>query len=262
MIFSLQKKEVYMTSAVSKRSRIDFEEKPKSVLIYRDAGICESSIQAIAAQFTSFKTKIIDSNYLLTKSWEKKACCLVMGGGHCSFWEAQLGQAGMIKIQNFVAKGGKYLGICAGAYFAAATSIFRGPQLITKQRPIGFYQGTAAGPLLHTFDHLSPEAALAVKVNLLSKKGFCYYQGGCSFDITETTETTRVLARFCKPYYGSAIIACTVGLGKAVLCGLHPEFSWKEYTTHDKTIAPLAETLSQEEGFRQEVWKVMLQELF
>lgn len=243
------------------RTREEFEEKPRKVLIYRDDGISTESIKAIETQFRDFKTKFVDANYLRTKAWEKKSAALVMGGGHCSPWEAKLGQQGMIKIHNFVAHhGGKYLGICAGAYFAAATSIFQGQP--PKQRPIAFYPGTASGPLNNTANHLAPESALALKVSLFAKKGLCYYQGGCGFDITEPTESTRILARYCKPYKTSAIISCTVGIGKAVLCGLHPEFCWTDFTTRDQTIAPMAETLAQQESFRQDIWRTMLQELF
>jgi biotin---protein ligase len=255
-----------------KRDRIDFEaEPPKKILIYQDEGTCASSLKAIPTQLQRtlalpFTTKYVNSNYLKTKNWEVKTFALIMGGGHCSHWETTLGIIGMQKIHHFVAHGGRYLGICAGAYFAAATSIFHlaGQTQITKTRPIGFFQGTAIGPIIATDNHLSLQSALAVKIDLLSKKGRCYYQGGCVFDITEDTPTTKILARYHKPYQGSAIISCSVGQGKAVLTGLHPEFLWEESLASSKAnkeFRALVEQLTPNETFRQDVWKVMIQAL-
>ncbi|MFX1343065.1 MAG: BPL-N domain-containing protein, partial [Promethearchaeota archaeon] len=43
---------------------------------------------------------------------------LIWPGGHYpAYWE-EVGQVGKVKIQKFVANGGGYLGICAGAYWA------------------------------------------------------------------------------------------------------------------------------------------------
>lgn len=255
-----------------KRDREEFEAIPlKKILIYQDEGTCLSSLNAITSQLQKtleapFTTKLVNSNYLKTKSWEIKTFALIMGGGHCSYWETALGTSGMLKIHHFVVHGGRYLGICAGAYFAAATSIFHlaGQSQITKTRPLAFFQGTATGPLNTTSNHLSPKAALAIKVDLLSKKGRCYYQGGCSFDITEDSPTTKILARYRTPYQGSAIIACSLGKGKAVLCGLHPEFLWEESLANHKTqqeFRTLVEKLTPQEPFRQDIWKAMLEEL-
>ncbi|MCE5294207.1 MAG: BPL-N domain-containing protein [Chlamydiales bacterium] len=262
-----------MTFLISqKRGREEFEAPPKKILLYQDEGTCDSSMQAIYNQLQksiqdSFCTEIVDSTYLKRNSWQDYTFAIVMGGGKCSSWEHSLGTEGMLSIRNFVSKGGRYLGICAGAYFAATTSIFRplGQEQIIKQRPLAFFAGSAIGPLNASTHHLSPHAALAVKVDLLSQniKGHCYYLGGCAFNIHEDTETTRILARFCKPYktHGSAIISCAFGTGKAVLCGLHPEFFWQKIPHPNKDIELLSETLSEQEHFRQQLWTSMLHEL-
>lgn len=260
-----------MITPTNKRDREVFElVPPKKILVYQDQGTSVSSLQAIITQLQNtiqepFTTKIVNSRYLLTKKWEVKTFALIMGGGHCTHWENALGDAGMHIIKRFVANGGRYLGICAGAYFAAATSTFQlqGQAPITKLRPLAFYQGQAVGPIAKTTDHLSLQAAKALKIELLSKKGRCYYLGGCSFDITEDYGSTRVLALYTKPYYGSAIISCAVEKGRAVLCGLHPEFLWHHSLASEQTLDEfknLVQKLSPEESFRQEIWSTMLKE--
>lgn len=258
--------------ATHKRDREEFELPVKKILIFKDEGTTLSSVEAITSQLaktleTPFTTKCVNSHYLKTKNWEAKTFALIMGGGHCSYWENGLGTLGMLKIHHFVARGGRYLGICAGAYFAAATSTFQlgGQNQITKTRPLAFYQGCATGPLFTTENHLSPESALAAKIDLFSKKGRCYYQGGCAFDIVEDSQTTRILARYRAPYQGSAIISCSVGAGMAVLSGLHPEYSWQDTVTTCQTnpaFSKLVKKLIPNESFRQDIWKAMLHELF
>lgn len=264
------------TTASHKRDRDAYEAiPPKKILIYQDAGTCPSSLKAIEAQLLRtleipFTTKMVNSTYLLTKTWEHKTFALIMGGGSCSEWERSLGLEGMLKIQSFVQNGGRYLGICAGAYFAAATSLFhlQGTAPIIKKRPLSFYPGRAIGPIATMSDHLSPQAALAVGIDLLSSnglyKGLGYYQGGCAFDITEDRNFTKVLARYGQPYQGSAIIGCKVGQGNAVLCGLHPEFLWDIHLATERTLPELrtlVQSLYPQEDFRQEIWKTMIQEL-
>src|SRR5262245_2235164 len=131
-------------------------EKPRKVLVYSDVGTYEQSTEAIVLQLKQslpwLKIKKINSQYLCSKSWENKSDVLVMGGGMCGEWEKNLQVEGMRKIRDFVLNGGKYLGICAGAYFGASESIFSlvGKPIIEKMRPLQFYQGRAIGPLFPT----------------------------------------------------------------------------------------------------------------
>ncbi len=248
-----------------KRDREEFElDSPKQILIFDDAGCASESIRAIASQLTSLFSCTVEAKsaeYLKTHDWEKNTFALVMGGGECSRWDERLGTEGIERIRRYVTRGGRYLGICAGAYFAARESIFclSGTAAIKKTRSLAFFDGIASGPIKTSDNHLSPSAALAVKINLLSQKtGKCYYQGGCSFNILEDSELTRVIACYEKPYQGSCIIRSIVGEGKAILCGLHPEFLWKpEYSA----ATPIALKLAKHEPFRQTVWQSMVSEL-
>lgn len=247
----------------------------RSILIYQDAGTFEQSALAIKGQLQRMfdqtaEIRMVDSHFLRTAAWERGTYALVMGGGMCSTWEQMLQEEGMRKIYNYVFKGGRYLGICAGGYFGAAYSFFSllGRPPLIKARPLRFYLGRALGPINATENHLSPQAALAVKVELVQqnslKEGFCYYQGGPIFDILESSYLTRVLMKYAAPFRGAAAISNIVGDGKAVMCGLHPEFFWDKTQCIGGALPEfcyLTNLLSENEDFRQQIWQTLLQEL-
>lgn len=247
------------------------QQKKKKILVYYDLGTNEQSTGAIITQlkqgYPQMKIETVSAETLRKTAWEDQCAALVMGGGVCSIWEHSLKEKGMRRIRNFVQNGGKYLGICAGAYFAASTSVFSllEQPVIEKRRPLQFYPGIASGPIFPTFDHLSPQAALAARIDLVAQSGLCYYQGGCYFNITEDSWNTKVIGKYASPFDGAAIISCKVGSGTAVLCGPHPEFAWTHQMIQDLTqveLSPLAQSLSLQEDFRKQIWNAMLKELF
>lgn len=224
-------------------------------LVYDDEGVSSLSSEAIALQLrkildASICVKKVDSAYLLKEPWEKNTVVLAMGGGRCSAWEKNLGDAGIRKIQEYVKGGGKYLGFCAGAYFGAHNSYFQagnGPPIV-KKRPYYFLKGRALGPLWEDEDYLAPEAAKAPRVHFQALKGKLYYQGGCYFEVDDPdTEVLGVYEDFQLP----AAVLCPVGKGRALLCGLHPEFEWKGAN------CPLAEELKSQEEFRHQIWEII-----
>jgi len=244
----------------------------RSILIYHDIGCSAQSTQALKAQLekwgsSHFNIRVVDSQTLRQSAWEKETYALAIGGGSCSIWEALLQEEGMRKIHDFVVQGGRYLGICAGAYFGAAISYFQevGKEPLEKRRPLGFYPGLAVGPIYVTSDYLSPQAALALKVELASKngtkEGYCYYQGGPAFDVAESSPFLRVLLKFDFGWAGG--ISSRYGLGKSVMCGLHPEFIWEKSLADGTCVQEyqeLVDCLHEQEGFREEVWQTLMQE--
>ncbi len=193
------------------------------ILVYHDRGSCDLSSDALTSELRKCFSRVqkVDSHFLKTAPWELTASALVMGGGTCSVWEEQLQQSGMEKIHNFVMRGGKFVGFCAGAYFSAPYSCFSYASglLIEKSRPLKFFEGKAVGPLIPTDNPLGPESAQAIAIKMGIAKGFCYYQGGCYFDVDNRAE---VLAYYDSPYEKPAMIKAK----SALLCGFHPEFSW------------------------------------
>lgn len=252
--------------------------KKQYILIYDDKGSSKQSIQAIYIQILNsrdlspyYKIKTVDGEYIRTKSWEENTVLFIMGGGVCSEWDESLGSTGIVKIRMYVVNNGRFLGICAGAYFASAHSFFTlgGKSPIEKERDLCFYSGSAIGPILDTSDHLSLDSLIAVQIDMAFeneiKTGNVYYQGGCRFNINECTGSTKVLAKYVHPYTGAAIISCIAGHGKAVLCGVHPEFAWDRKLA-DKVqsdqYATTVNILTEEEQFRRNVWAGIINELF
>jgi len=198
----------------------------------------------------------VDGEYLRTQKWEDKTVVLAMGGGICSEWDHQLRAEGIQKIQNYVRGGGKYIGFCAGAYFAAAKSCFGEME---KNRPLAFFPGRAVGPLVKG-DYLSLSGARAAEVSFKMKGaavgGALYYQGGCLFDVEEDSAAVEIMSRYCSLGKAAAVF-CRVGKGCAFLCGAHPEFKWSISLSKgaNKEYRRLVKKLSSQEMFREKVWE-------
>jgi biotin--protein ligase len=238
------------------------------VLVYEDEGVNQASADALVAQMQylldpSISVLKVDSFYLNNHSWEKKTICLCMGGGKCGEWEKSLGESGMKKIHDYVVNGGTYIGLCAGAYFASAESLFKlNGQLIEKKRPVALSPFRAEGPIFQTDDYLSVSAAKTVQVAFHIEgamlEGYVYYQGGCSFIIDQEQSIAKAAAHL-KTHDSEHVVAVygDCGKGRFYLCGLHPEFSWSENLKNatDGSFAKLANTLCPQEPFRQKIWK-------
>lgn len=238
-------------------------------LVYYDRGASEQSADALVKSLKtlldpSILVKKVDSTYLKTSSWEGRTVVLAMGGGICSQWDAQLQDEERKKIHEYVRKGGKFLGLCAGAYYESQHTSFSlpGGSCMEKKRSFPFFPGKAIGPLVQVDDYLSPSAAraaaVAFKIRGKVQPGALYYQGGCFFDVAQESSQLQIIARY-RSFSGElpAAINCKVGKGGAFLCGLHPEFAWTEDLKEgtDPIVASLAEELCPQESFRRQVWK-------
>lgn len=213
------------------------------------------SVQYAFQQTTNFNTQNITTEEILEGTWAQSASALVMPGGYDLPYCSLLHGKGADIIKGYVNEGGIYLGICAGAYFGTNFCDFhrgdRGDknngQEVLGKRELAFFKGSAVGPTLKPYTYRSEAGSCITSVlwqgEQSSGQGHTrqpqpynvYFNGGCHFvgDFANTT----VLA-----YYGNqkrreptytgdlpAIIACRVGLGKAVLCGIHPEYNAKTF---------------------------------
>ncbi|HEY5259767.1 MAG TPA: BPL-N domain-containing protein [Rhabdochlamydiaceae bacterium] len=235
-------------------------------LVYADQGVCLPSAAALERQLKSLldpsvSVLKVDGAYLRTKAWEDKTAVLVMGGGSCRYWDEQLQAEGIEKIQRYVKGGGRYIGICAGAYFASAESHFElSDRIIEKSRALAFFPGRAVGPLVDRDDYLSLKAARAAEVCFKfrgsTEDGALYYQGGCLFDLEEDSAAVEIMSTY-RGLEKAAAVFCKVGKGCAFLDGTHPEFEWRVSLGEgaDNFYSKLAEKLSSQEVFRQRVWE-------
>lgn len=181
--------------------------------------------------------------------WREKADLFIMPGGRDIPYDRALRGKGNQQIREFVESGGKYLGICAGAYYGAAKVEFElGTDLeVNEERELAFYPGKAVGTLFPGFVYGTERGAHLVEVRTKTGTETFYYNGGCGFPAVENFPVVEVLGRIAGTGI-AAIIRRKVGRGFAVLSGVHVEFG-SGTTGYLFSGAPLgAGKVSQEEG--------------
>ena len=156
---------------------------------------------------------------------------VIPGGADLYFCEKLDGHANAV-IKDFVEKGGAYLGICAGAYYACQELEFAKhipDEAICGTREVSFHAGKAIGPVFEFIQdsdfYKSWDAPASIEYQAETFK--VVYRGGPWF--TEG-HAERVLARYADlKNTPAAIIEVDVGKGKAILCGPHIEYLGEDY---------------------------------
>lgn len=205
----------------------------KPVALYADAGAALDLVAALESEFSNREiasTRVLATDITASSTSPERIRMLVMPGGADLPYLKLLTGTQVEIIKQFVKDGGKFLGICAGAYFAANSIIFDGglPGEISGPRPLQFFPGQAIGPAFGagTYDPDSRTGARAVEIEILAdgSRGRVYYNGGCYFSESHDPNVI-VLARFTElPGRPPAIVQVQYGAGSATLCGVHPEF--------------------------------------
>lgn len=200
-----------------------------SILIYQDDGVSTDSANALLAYFSGQNARFVTASDLQNDRYFSDATVLIMPGGRSLPFYEKLGERGNQHIKNFVLLGGCYVGLCAGAYYAATKTIFAKdrPLELLLNGPLHFFPGDAVGPIFaaNEFAYGTEKGAQTIEVVLENNTVFpVYFNGGCYFEHAEQFQNTRVLARYAINQL-PAIIVCTAGKGRAILSGVHPELS-------------------------------------
>jgi glutamine amidotransferase-like uncharacterized protein len=140
---------------------------------------------------------------------------LIVAGGYTAKYVDALGEEGFEQIREFVAGGGGYIGICAGAYIAA-----RNVEVPGRPPGLGIIEienERKAGQGIRTITIVKPEYPVV--------KGYTgevdiWYQNGPMMKAGEGVETLAVYEEG-----GAAIVFATYGEGKVVIFSPHPEGS-------------------------------------
>lgn len=208
----------------------------EEVLVYSDEGVDRlglaqtlSTLQRFLAP-SYYKIRMVDAGDLLLGKWKDKCALLVMPGGRDLPYVSKLGSHGMKQITEYVEKGGSYLGLCAGAYFASGYVEFQkgGPLEVIGERFLKFFPGHAVGPALGwgDFCYETPSGARAALISWGGEQLHTYYNGGCYFPVDRGDASIEVISSYLELENPVAsIIGCTYGRGKALLSGVHFEFS-------------------------------------
>lgn len=235
-----------------------------AVYIYLDEGASIEGHHLLINHFKKIGIRALPINSQeIQQGRLQNARLLIMPGGRDIPYHQKLSGAGNRELKHFCQNGGSYLGICAGAYYGSAEIEFEKncPLEVLGDRELGFFPGKAIGPAYgsNTFCYTSQKGAKAAH---LSSSLFCYYNGGCYFAGAEEKNNTTILARYedimGKP---AAIIECGFGKSKAILSGVHFEYSYLDLPPKNKYLKPIIPKLKQSEAARLKLFDQLLQRL-
>ena len=206
-----------------------------SVLIYSGSGVAPDCLKDTYHFFKHFGFKVdnILPENIIDGNWEEGTKMIVIPGGEDEDYHRDLGKTGCQKIREFVKNGGKYIGICAGAYFGAKRVEFApGTEMeVVGERNLAFYEGTAVGPILKPYSYEDDSGACAAEIVLENtKKLYIYYNGGCAFTPEPNENNVEVIGRYAEKDNLPAILKCKFGKGEAILSGVHFEKTFSKRT--------------------------------
>ncbi|KAG4306509.1 hypothetical protein PORY_000497 [Pneumocystis oryctolagi] len=182
----------------------------------------------------------VNQEILEKDGWEKNAALLVMPGGETALYETKLSKKVNWKILEYIRKGGRYIGIAAGACYASALIESRCNNNHTKQTESGglvIFPGTVQDSVfskITSHNDSDPHITLIQIEDVFNENLNClyfYHRGGTLFVNADHFLNTRILASYkeidvdCESESKAAVIHCKVGEGQAVLFGVHPEYS-------------------------------------
>ncbi|GLI59016.1 hypothetical protein VaNZ11_000841 [Volvox africanus] len=141
---------------------------PLEVLVYCGEGAgyqsARNTLRALQSCLApGVEARLLGTNELLEGSWRGRCLLFVMPGGADLPYCKHLNGHGNRLLRGYVAGGGSYLGICAGAYYACRRVAFEpgGPLEVIGDRELGFFPGTARGAAYPGFDYSSERGACA-----------------------------------------------------------------------------------------------------
>lgn len=228
-----------------------------TVYLYGDQGVSAHLVSELVRFFENEEVaaRVALACDLQKTDWINEVKLLIVPGGRSLPFYDSLGTIGNQHIIDYVKQGGCYLGLCAGAYYACRDTIFaKGlSHEIRLSGPLNFFDGAAIGPvfLADQFAYQSEQGASIVPVVTNDQQIHeLYFNGGCYFKVKHPDTHTKILARY-QANDLPAIIECSVGFGKVILSGVHPEQSYRTIPIDDNLHHQvLRKTLEQHESSR------------
>lgn len=219
----------------------------QDILLYTGPGAGTKSIANTLATVKKlvsdkYQIKTVGPKDLRDSAWMQNTALLIMPGGADRPYVAELSGLGNANIKEYVNAGGKYLGICAGAYYSADRIEFaKGDKTleVTGERELKFFPDLVEGPTYKGFDHRNTDLASGMRAAEITwsaplvypqgKKFVLFYNGGGHFVNADKYSNVQILARYMNELPSrtdspAAIIECSVGKGTVILSG--PHFEW------------------------------------
>jgi len=184
----------------------------------------------------------VTDTVILKEPWTASCALLVFPGGADMGYCRALNGEGNRRIEQYVRRGGSYLGFCAGGYYGSSRCEFEVGNKVLEvvgNRELGFFPGTCRGCAFKGFVYHSEAGAKAIELKV-DKEAFksgivpqtfrSYYNGGGVFVDAGKFAAIGVetLATYVDPLdvdsgeEGAAIVYRKIG-GGVVLTGTHPE---------------------------------------
>lgn len=187
----------------------------------------------------------VTGDMIVKEPWTVTCALLVMPGGADLKYCKTLNGVGNRRIEQFVRRGGAYLGFCAGGYYGSKRCEFEvGNKTlqVIGDRELAFFPGTCRGCSFPGFVYHSEAGARAAELKV-SKEALSlgavpdvfksYYNGGGVFvdAALYSDKGVEVLASYTEKLHvdpgqgAAAVVHCKVGEGAVILTGTHPEFA-------------------------------------
>ena len=213
-----------------------------TVAVYHDAGSGEFSraclVYALAEHFAGRARvrRVTARELCASDAWHDDTCLLALPGGADRPYAQLLDGAGNASIRRYLQRGGAFLGVCAGAYYACARIAFEAPapDVITAQRELALFAGTARGSLHelaepYALDHVRCAAISGVRVPGSSRDLRALYWGGPEFLPDPGARYTPLLTYALDSGERLAAVRVELGAGRAVLTGVHAEIGGSQF---------------------------------
>lgn len=222
----------------------------KNIYIYSDDGVSADSLRhtmkmlrGLGLSCKSVKASDIVGGIL------KECDLFIMPGGADVPYHEKLSGSGTNAIKKFVHRGGAYLGICAGAYFASSYVKFDvgGAHHIEGARELRFIDGCATGPVIGGYSPHDNSCACTCDISMGDDTVTLFFHAGPYFDVNDGVIATY--AHNEKP----AIVYIRYGSGNVVLSGPHFEYDCRSFNNSDKFLMDLCPMLLLNEKLRQSV---------
>lgn len=213
-----------------------------NVLVYSGPGTTSESVKHCLESLRlhlspSYAVVAVSETAILNDPWMHKTAVFVMPGGADLPMCKVLNGEGNKKISQFVKKGGKYIGFCAGGYYASERCEFEvGTNMeITGPRELSFFPGIDRGCAYKGFLYETHKGVRSTPLQTENGLVYNYYNGGGVFVNASKYSNTEVLATYTEPVevthnasddeLTAAVVLCKVGKGAALLTGSHPEYT-------------------------------------
>ena len=253
-----------------------------TVLLYDDTGTSDTDVVSLAvkAALTSIIMRIGKSRFHVVRISAEdvidgtcftNADMIIVPGGRDLPYVAKLRGSGIENIKEFIEKGGRYFGICAGAYFASGFCEFeKGSDIeVCGERDLKLYPGKAKGCIYPGFQYDSENGARMINVSLTtSHEGFVsnrefpvYYNGGCEFILECQSDLPKVetIANYEDYPDKHAIVLCKYGDGRVLLSGVHPEINYAFLENKSKYSVEQLQMMSAKSQEQQKLLELLLE---